>query len=295
MKHLDFRQFVDRYPDDDICLDMIFRTRFGNPTICPKCGYTTTFYRISTRKSYECGKCHYHLYPLVGTIMQGSTTSLRTWFYAIYLFSISKNGISANELCRFLGVTFKTAWRIGHKIRTAMKNNDLKLSGIIEADEALLGGKAHGKRGWGAANKVCLLGLVEKHGNIKVVHIEHRNRDSIFPIIISTVEKGTFIHTDEFKAYLTLPNHGYGHSYVTHSHYQWRSGDVHTNSIEGYWSNLKKSIRGTFTFVSKQHLQKYLDEFNFRYNHRKNLNLFDEILKNVVNHGNNKQSAIRPE
>jgi len=294
-QQIDFWQFIEMFPNDDTCLEVIFQSIYGNPFNCPKCNQPSTFYRIKKRKSYQCGNCKYHLYPLSRTIMQGSTTSLRRWFYAIYLFATSKNGISANELCSHLGVTFKTAWRIGHKIRTVMKIQHLKLSNIIEADEALLGGKAEGKRGWGAEKKVCLLGLVEKQGNIQVVPLEARSRDNILPVINEIVEKGTIIHTDEFRAYNVLPAYGYEHHNVSHSKYQWRYGDVHTNSIEGYWGNLKKSIYSTYTFVSRKHLQKYLDEFSFRYSYRNNENIFNEILKNITNYGNNRESNFHLE
>lgn len=283
--NLTFSQFIKRFPDDDICLDTIFQSRFSVGIICPKCKSPSKFYRVKSRKCYECGVCGHHLYPLSGTIMEGTTTKLTTWFYVIYLFSVSKNGVSAKELERSLGVTYKTAWRIGHKIREVMGSGETELlTGIVETDETLFGGKAPrgGKRGWGAANKTCLLGMMERGGKVKVVPIENRDIQNIFPAIHKYVEKGSVIHTDEFRAYNSLPDQGYHHEKVVHSRYQWRSGDIYTNSIEGYWSNLKKSILGTHTFVSPKHLQKYLDEFDFRHNNRKGKIMFDEILKRVV-------------
>lgn len=251
---------------------------------CPKCATIARFYRLKKRKSYECGDCSYQIYPMAGTIFEGSTTSLSLWFYAIYLFSVSKNGVSAKELGRSLGVTYKCAWRIGHKIREAMiDNSGYLMSGVIEVDEALIGGKERGgKRGWGAGRKTCLVGIIERGGKVKITPVTSRNRETIFPLINQNVEKGSIINTDEFRGYNTLQEEGYEHRKVIHSRYQWAMGDDHTNSIEGYWSNLKKSILGTHTYVSQKHLSKYLAEFDFRHNHRKNINMFEAILYRIT-------------
>jgi len=148
MSNLSFGDFVKQFPDDDACLHTVFELKYGNPLQCPKCKTESMFYRVKSRKSYSCANCRHHLYPVAGTIMEGSTTPLRVWFYAIYMFSVSKNGVSANELQRALNVSYNTAWRIGHKIRIAMGRDSHKLSGHIEVDETLIGGKVSGgKRG----------------------------------------------------------------------------------------------------------------------------------------------------
>lgn len=265
-------------------MEAVFQSRYGSLTDCPKCKSPAKFYRLRTRKCYECGSCNHKIFPLSGTIMHGSNTPLSQWFYAIYMFSVSKNGVSAKELERALGVTYKCAWSIGHKIRAAMVDGGLEemLSGTVEVDESLLGGKTRGgKRGWGAENKTCLVGMVERGGRIMVAPVKERNREEIFALIKENIRIGSILNTDEFRAYNTLPDEGYGHCTVNHSKYQWKNGDAHTNSIEGYWSNLKKSIRGTHTFVSPKHLPKYLNEFSFRYNYRKGAVIFDEILKKI--------------
>ena len=285
MKNLSFGKFRELFPNDDVCLGVIFNMKYGSVNLtCTKCNNLTTFYRVKSRKCYECGQCGYQLYPLAGTIMEGSTTSLTTWFYAIYLFSTSKNGVSAKELERALGVTYKTAWRIGHKIREIMGNDaDIVMSGVVEIDETLIGGRVRGgKRGWGAENKTCLVGIMERGGKVKVTPTPNRERETIFPLVNRHVQKGSIVNTDEFKTYHTLGGEGYDHRRVIHSKYQWAQGENHTNSIEGYWSNLKKSILGTHTYVSSKHMQKYLDEFDFRHNNRKDKIMFNEILKRVV-------------
>lgn len=219
---------------------------------------------------------------MAGTIMEGSTTDLWKWFYAIYQFSISKNGVSAKELERALGVTYPTALRIGHKIRKLMGMDKAKLKGTVEVDESLIGGAVRGgKRGWGAENKTCMFGMVERGGKIKVLIVPNRERETVFAEINQNIEKGTTVYTDEFKAYRTLAGEGYIHDSVVHSKYQWTKGDCSTNSIEGYWSNLKKSIRGTHTKVSPKYLQLYLNEFSFRHNKRKSKEIFHEILLKI--------------
>jgi transposase len=215
--------------------------------------------------------------------MEGTNTRLTLWFFAIYLFASSRNGVSAKELQRQLGVTYKTAWRMGHCIRELMSQDaatDLK--GVVEVEETLLGGVARGgKRGWGAANKTCLFGMIERDGRVRVVPVENRRGKTLLPLIEQHVQKeGTVVNTDEFRVYNTLEGRGYTHQSVVHSKYQWANGSAHTNSMEGYWSNLKRSIRGTHTFVSPKHLPKYLGEFSFRHNLRKRGgDMFAETLK----------------
>lgn len=275
--------FLKKFPTDEVCMETIFSLRYGNMEACPCCSVANPkFYRVKSRKCYDCGDCGYQIYPLAGTIMEGTTTELTKWFFAMYLFSVSKNGVSAKELQRSLGVTYKCAWRIGHKIRDLMsETGDNLLKGIVEVDESLIGGKVKGgKRGWGAENKTCLFGMIERDGGVKVSVINERTRESIFQEINKGVAKGTTVYSDEFRAYKTLSTEGYIHDSVVHSKNQWKMNDCHTNSIEGYWSNLKKSILGTHTYVSRKHMHRYLNEFTFRHNNRKG-NIFEEMLKQI--------------
>ncbi len=278
-----YKDFQKKFPDENICLEYIFQHKFSNTKECPSCKKKFKYYRVKSRKSYECGECSHQIYPMKGTIFEDSTTALCSWFFTIYLFSVSKNGVSAKEIQRQIGVTYKCAWRIGHKIRTLMNSGTpTKLNGIVEVDETLIGGRVSGgKRGWGAENKTCLLGMIERDGKVKVITLPNRERETIFPILEANIEKGTVVNTDEFRVYSTLPTIGFEHQKVNHSKYQWKNGDAYTNSIEGYWSNIKKSIFGTHTFVSPKHLPKYLGEFDFRHNHRKGFVMFDEIMKKI--------------
>ena len=271
--------FMKRYPNDDVCLDEIFKLKYGSAEGCTSCAVVgAKFYRVKKRKCYECGECGHQVYPLAGTVMHGSKTNLTLWFFAVYLFASSKNGVSAKELERQLGVTYKTAWKMGHLIRVLMGENQMSLKGIVQIDETLFGGKAKGgKRGWGAAKKTCLFGMIERDGRVKVTAVPNRKNPTLIPIIMQNINVGTMIHTDEYKGYGKLTALGYQHQSVIHSKFQWKRGDCHTNNIEGYWSNLKKSIFGTHTYVSPKHLQNYLNEFDFRHNYRKE-KIFDRML-----------------
>ncbi|MBX9733349.1 MAG: IS1595 family transposase, partial [Chitinophagaceae bacterium] len=283
LPRLTINDFLSRYPNDDICLQEIFNARYSQLKTCPSCNREfPKFYRVKKRKCYECSKCGHQIYPLAGTVIEGTGTPLMKWFYAMYLFSVSKNGVSAKELQRHLGITYKCAWRIGHKIRELMRSKPReRLSGTVEIDESLFGGKAKrgSKRGWGAGNKICLLGMIERGGNVRITPIPNREKVTILPLIVENVQPGTIINTDEFHVYRSLTAHGFKHEKVNHSKYQWANMKAYTNSMEGYWSNLQKSIFGTHTYVSAKYLNNYLGEFEFRHNNRKADCMFNAIAQ----------------
>lgn len=197
------------FPNEDACLKFLFEAK--KLKACPRCGTEPRFYKLSGRKCYSCMHCALHIYPTAGTIFHKSETPLKSWFFAIFLFGNSKNGVSAKELERHLGVTYKTAWRMARQIRSLMAENGNPLGGIVKA--------------------------------------------------------GTSIQTDESRIYSRL-HHEYEHSSVVHSKGQYVDGDTHTNTIEGFWSQMKRSIDGTYHCVSPKHLQLYVDEFVYRYNLR---------------------------
>lgn len=266
------RDFEAEYPDDDACLDTVFRYRFGDLKICPKCGVSDTkFYRVKKRQCYACMHCGYQLHPLADTIFRKTTTPLKDWFYAIYLFSVSKNGVSAKELERHLGVTYKTAWRMANQIRKLMDDNDFVMSGEVEADEAYYGpytkrnnSKYNNK--W-HDNKTAIMGIVERNGKAKAIVTPHANATTAIGLMRMLVEPGTSIYTDEAWIYNGVKKY-YAHDSVNHKIKEYARGQIHTNTIEGFWGQLKRSITGTYHVVSKQHLQAYVNEFCFRYNHR---------------------------
>lgn len=262
------KQFDAQYPDDDACLESVFQARFGDLKFCPKCAAETTFYRAKKRQCYACQWCGYQLFPLAGTIFRKSTTSLKDWFYAIYLFSVSKNGVSAKELERHLGVTYKTAWRMAKQIRLLMAQSRTTLEGTIEIDETYIGGYRRKLKGRGGRGKVAVIGMVERKGQIRAEATKDVKRPTVHNLMNEYMDKKSPVHTDEYGIYHNLKTLGYDHHVVKHSLKQYVKGDVHTNSIEGFWSLIKRSISGTYCSVSPKYLQSYVDEFVFRYNFR---------------------------
>lgn len=281
------RAFFKRFPDDEACLVHIFNVRYGSRHVCRACGVEATFHRLTNRRAWACAACGDNLYPTAGTVFQDTRTPLQTWFYAIYLFVTTRHGVSGKELQRQLGVTYKTAWRMGHMIRTQMVASDFQgiLSGVVEADEAYVGGKRRGKTGRGAAGKTIVVGIKERGGPVKAVVVPNAKTESLRTVVNAAVEKGSYVNTDEWQAYSLLRGDGYTHGKIKHRFKQWSRLDrvhniiVSTNGIENFWKQLKVSIRSTHVSVSQQHMPKYLGEFTFRANHRQEVNLmFDRLI-----------------
>jgi len=274
------KQFNKDFPDDNACLEYMFKARFGNST-CPKCN-KTSFYRIKSRKCYACA-CGYQIHPTTDTIFHKSSTSLKNWFFAIYLMSKGKNGVSAKELERHLGITYKTAWRMAHKIRTLMKDDSLVLSGVVEVDEMYVGGRRRGQgRGRCGSGKTPVFGMVSRNGKSKAKVVEEVETKTILKIIKDNIKVGSRIISDEMRIYPKVKKLGYSHSSVKHSAKEYVRGRVYTNSIEGFWSQIKRSIHGTYHSVSVKHLQSYIDEFSYRYNHRfSDASLFQTLLSRL--------------
>jgi transposase len=284
------RAFFKRFPDDEACLVHIFNVRYGARHVCRACGVEATFHRLANRRAWACAACGDNLYPTAGTVFQDTRTPLQTWFYAIYLFVTTRHGVSGKELQRQLGVTYKTAWRMGHMIRTQMTASDFQgmLSGEVEADETYIGGVKRGAKGrptGGPGSKVAVMGVKERGGPVKAAVIPNATTASLRNVIHTTVEKGTHVSTDEWNAYSLLKHEGYKHGTVKHRFKQWAKMDrvhnvlVSTNGIENFWKQLKVSIRSTHVSVSHQHMPKYLGEFTFRANHRQEVNLmFDRLI-----------------
>lgn len=262
-------QFNLEYPDEDACLDKVFQERYGDVKDCPYCGVIDTkFYRVRGRKCYACMHCGYQLHPLAETIFHKSSTPLRSWFYAIYLFSVSKNGVAAKELERHLGVTYKTAHRMARQIRSLM-SEDGPIGGsgtIVEADETYFGKRNNAGLG-PRVSKSAVLGAVEHGGRIRAKVVQRNVGKNVFHFIRDTVQPGTKLHTDESRLYYWT-QYAYDHQTVNHSKKQYSHNGVTTNSIEGFWGQVKRSISGTYHAVSPKYLQLYVDEFSFRYSYR---------------------------
>lgn len=249
-------------------MERMFAQRFGDLKFCPNCAAETSFYKIASRKCYSCKHCGHHIYPLAGTIFHKSATPLKLWFFAIFLFTASKNGVSAMELQRQLGVTYKTAWRMAKQIRQLfadMGSDDF--DGTIEADETYIGG--HKKHAQGGVDKAIVFGMVQRGGKVRAEHVKSAGARVLLPRLRDTVAVGTTVYSDQAAVYRTLTRMGYIHESVNHSANEWARGKTHTNTIEGFWSQMKRSIDGTYHAISPKYLQTYVNEFAWRYNQRK--------------------------
>lgn len=281
MKPITLRQFFKQFPDDQSCLEHLFNVRFGQGYKCPKCEREAKWYPIKSERAYSCQWCGHHIHPTVGTLFEKSRTSLQLWFYAIYLFTTTRHGVSGKELQRQLGVTYKCAYRMGQQIREHMANVDGEspLSGHVEIDETYIGGKRPGKRGRGADGKAVIFGMMQRDGDVMTHVVPDVKRKTLHPIINANVETGSTISTDELRSYNGLAQSGYVHNTVNHGSGEYVNADTHVNSMEGYWAHLKKSIRSTHIHVSEKHLAKYAKEFEYRFNSRKNPEqMFPELI-----------------
>jgi transposase len=276
-------EFFKQFPDDSSCLNHLMQVRYGESLDCPKCGKKGKFSRVKKIPAFQCAWCGHHIHPMAGTPFEASHTPLQKWFYAMYLFTTSRHGVPAKELQRQLGVTYKTAWRMGHEIRKYMGkvDGDDGLSGHVEVDETYIGGRVDVKPGVKMLdNKTIVMGMVERGGNVLTRIIPNVRTKTLLPVVEKHIAKGSTISTDEHHPYTRLRKAGYKHGRVKHNIREWVRGIHHTNTIEGFWSHLKNSIKGTHVHVSKKHLAKYLAEFEYRYNMRSMPTLmFDRLLK----------------
>ena len=280
-KPITLQKFFKQFPDDDTCLEHLFNVRFGQGHTCPKCERKAKWYRIQAERAYSCQHCGHHLHPTAGTLFERTRTPLQLWFYAIYLFTATRHGVSGKELERQLGVTYKCAYRMGQQIRQhmAMLVGEKPLFGEIEVDETYVGGKRPGSRGRGAKGKTVVFGMMQRGGDVMTKVVPNAKTRSLRPHIIENVEQGSTVHSDEWFAYRNLDKQGYKHKTVNHGAGEYARGDTHVNSIEGYWAHLKKSINSTHIHVSKKHMEKYVKEFEYRFNSRKNPEqMFPELI-----------------
>jgi transposase-like protein len=268
------RAFQNRFPTEDSCLDHLFAVRYGEDFACPKCERPAKYSRVKGRRAYQCNWCANQLYPTAGTPFDRTRTSLRDWFYVMFLFTTTRNGVAAKRVQREIGVTYKTAWRMCHEIRKYMSalDTDDMLGGpgeVVEVDETFIGGRATGGKGRYAGNKPVVLGMLEKGGELITRVVPNVKRESLLPIVQEHVTRGTHIHTDALPSYNVLGKGGYRHSKVRHQWKEYVGAEGQTvNSIEGFWAMLKRGINGTHIHVSAKHLPKYLGEFEYRWNMR---------------------------
>lgn len=271
-------RFLELFPDNDACLEYLKEKFFPDGAECPKCGKASKFHRIKGRSAYSCQYCGKHIYPTSGTIFHKSTVSLQLWFWAIYLMSSTRCGISAKQLEREIGVTYKTAHRMFKQVRTLLsQENEDKLEGDVEIDETAGGAKhsrasdtrrgvAHIKK----SQRPTIWGAVERGGRVRATVIKSRAKQDVERPIHKYVLPSSMIFTDEYKSYDhdRLSGQYLGHRRIKHKAGIYVDGDVHTQTIEGFFGLFKNGVRGVYHAISTEYLQSYIDEYAFRYNRR---------------------------
>jgi len=297
MERFTFKDFEKMFPDDACCLEWLRGYLYPDGIYCKLCKAVTKHHRVASRPSYSCDHCGHHVHPTAETIFHKSPTSLKTWFHAIYLMASTRCGISAKQIERETGVTYKTAWRMFNKIRTLLEEDGQLLSGAVEMDETYFGGKRRqgqrlpghvsrtGRPGAGDTQKTPIVGIVERRGRVVARAMRSVGKEELLGMIHEHVLPESTIYTDEFLPYRGIEkmNRGYTHKRIHHSAKVYVIGDIHTNTVEGFWSLIKRGIGGVYHQVSQKFLQSYLDEYSFRYNHRHDLQpMFLTFLRQIA-------------
>lgn len=300
-RDMNLLELIERFDSDDKCRLTLEKLRWPNGVRCIRCDAEKIF-RADKRRQFECGACGYHFSVTAGTIFHDSHLPLRKWFIAIYLICESKKGVSALQLKRTLGVAYKTAWYLCHRIREAIKDvgHESQLNGIVEYDQASIAGNSKNihksrkdklNRVPGSIRfdqKVAVLGGLQRDGDVRLEVSEKAvTREVLHEFIKSKlVEETEMIVTDDFNEYDDIADHDTRHETVSHTQKEWVRGIVHTNGLEGVWSLFKRSIVGSYHQISVKHLDRYLDEFEFRFNNRENSFLFRDTLLRLLNSTN---------
>jgi len=289
---------LPHFQDPDSAREYLESLRWANGVICPHCGVVGNHYKLQGAKTpkglYKCASCSDKFTVTVGTVFERSKVGLHLWLQAMHLMSASKKGISAKQLERMLGVTYKTAWFMGHRIREAMKTEPTTMmggagsSGIVEADETYWGTRGDlPKAKAGAAHKMKIMSLVERNGEKRSYHVANVTADTARFILKNNVSPAAHLMTDEAKIYGKAGKQFSQHSTVNHAAKEYARGNVTTNTIESSFAILKRGLNGTFHSVSAKHLQRYADEFDYRWNTRQSLgfsdvNRADQALKQIA-------------
>ena len=272
-------ELIDRFHDEDRCRAYLEKMRWPDGVKCLRCG-EKSISRRKQRHQFQCNSCRYDFSVTAGTIFHDTHLPLWKWFLAVYLIVEAKKGVSANQLKRTIGTTYKTAWYLSHRIRAALKEVDAQLlKGIVEADETFVGGKVEGEGRGYKGNKTIVVGAMQRGGNICLQVVRGADRETLHGFIRENVAGDTeAIYTDEWPAYRGIGDEDTKHEAVKHREKEWARGEVHTNSIENVWSLLKRSIIGSYHQVSAKHLDAYLDELEFRFNNRENPHMFRDAM-----------------
>jgi transposase-like protein len=289
IKKYNINQFRKDYPDDDACLHKLFELRYSN-LVCPKCDSDKPFTRVKNRRSYQCPCCAFQLYPTAGTPFHNCKKPLTYWFYAIFLMTTTRNGVAAKELERLLNISYPTALRMAHQVKKLMgANNKEKLTGIVEIDESYSGGKfalmnksrrqKHlAEDGTFMDNKTGIMGFVSRDGEVRT---EVMNDAKTFKERVRNhVAPEAIVVTDSHAGYVGLDAEYFKHEVINKLAGEYRREEWHTNTIEGFWSQLKRMLKGTHIHCQAKYLQLYADEAAFRYMNRKRQ---DEMFHLICN------------
>jgi len=282
-KGLTLMQIQDRFSTPEKAREYLEAVHWPNGPTCPHCGNaeSTRIYSIAPNAKRKvrsglkkCAECRKQFTVTVGTVFEDSHVPLNKWLIAVYLLCSSKKGMSAHQLHRMLGVTYKTAWFMFHRLRFAVRQPEFKnkLGGagkVVEADETWIGGRNREGKGRGHVNKTTVFAVLERGGDVRSMPMGSVTASGLRAALREHVDPATRLMTDSNNAY-TYPGKEFAsHEKVDHSSEEYVRGDVTTNAVEGYFALLKRGVHGTFHHISKQHLDKYLGEFDFRFNHRK--------------------------
>jgi len=276
---------MDAFPNEEACRKYFERIRFAKGDYCPHCKHDKIM-RFSDGKRYRCHKCRKDFTVKTGTLFGESKITMRQWFIAIYLLTTRKKGISSIELAEQVGVTQKTAWFMDHRIRASFKQSKGKLLGVVEVDETYLGGKHWRKDGF--RKKAAIMGMTQRGGKIRAFQVPDRQTHTVLKAMTKNVSKDAHVISDDAGVYRKLVRIGYSrHDSIKHSRRQYVRGNIHTNSIESFWALFKRNYHGTYHSMSKKHLQKYIDEVCFRFNHRNDTMqvMFEDTTRRVAKSG----------
>lgn len=272
---MNLMKLMTNFHTEEKCRERLAELRWPDGVKCPRCNGDKYAYD-SKRYVYDCYSCGYQFSVITNTMLHDTHLPLNKWFIAVYMMCESKKGISANQLKRTIDVSYKTAWYLCHRIREAMSHatdgeGKVLLTGTIEMDETFVGGKTEGKGRGYKGNKALVVGVVERGGEVILQIATDRTRKTLHEIALKHIApEAVAIFTDEWPAYTGIGDHDTLHETVNHSQEEWVRGEVHTNTVEGVWSLLKRSIIGAFHHVSVKHLDKYLSELEWRYGNREN-------------------------
>jgi transposase-like protein len=299
---IDLPKLIERFHSEDKCHAYLEGLRWPDGIRCPRCD-SDKISRIKARRQFDCDGCRYQFSVRVGTVFHDSKLPLWKWFLAVYMMGESRKGISANQLKRMLGVSYKTAWFLCHRIRSSMtQDGDELLGGIIEADELYVGGKRKGFTNKQQAalgrmsNKTIVLGAIQRGGLLRVRAVTDAKQETVHGFLNEVIDPNAeAIYTDSHRSYRGIGDSNTAHEWVDHSRDEWVRGKVHTNTAESAWSLFDRSIIGAYHKLSAKHLPRYLDEFAFRFNNRENPYLFrDTILRLVEADALTYEGLVRP-